>query len=249
MSLVPKVDDAFWPQFVADVTSMGRDPTDLAKVLFAESGLDPTSINWRHVTNPVTKKWEPHKPPIADAAGLNQMTGAAMQPWSNDIAEAFAALSASEQWRTKSWPFLKTWMEKNPKAISARDLYWLNIQPGKFVPDSPDDYLIPGSHDAADSNLFFKDPASGLIRVGLFQTFLDKNLNDPRWKLIVSAIAQATDPIGAAKLLAFKAMRSGYVTQADKRKKALLFGGAVFTTAVLVAAAYLAAGGTIPWRR
>ena len=171
MSLVPGVDDAFWPLFVKDVTGAGRDPIEVAKVMFAESSLTPTAINPSLYTPFGVRK---NPAPTVVAVGLNQLTEASgtFHPWSQDAALAFALLPASAQWQSKSGPFLLSQFANHPDAKTARDIYWLNFIPSTFVAGAPDDYLVPNSKEYAEWNPAFKDPRTGLVKVGLMGTFL-----------------------------------------------------------------------------
>lgn len=251
MPLVPSVDDAFWPLFVADVRAMGKDPFAVAEFILAESDFIPSAIHWQKTD----KDGKPLPEPLAVAVGLNQLTNASgmFNPWSQDAAKAFAALPASQQWVQKSYAFLKGIWAAHPSAVSARDLYWLNFLPATYVPNASDDYVIPDSAQYLGDNAAFRDPASGNARVGLFNVFLanakKRPGNNVRWGLIKQALASQGVQTPESPTTPTRVMPAfARVARRTFTKRNLLFGAAVLT--LLGGLAYfVAAERGLPWAR
>lgn len=159
--------DSFWQTLWAVCAELGAQPEDLAVILYSESGIDPRA------KNPKTSPTLPRA-----CVGINQfcpgpgtfaayVLGWNLTQWKaltdeEKVAqlEGYMALSAEDQ---LAGPVRRHFADKPHAAMtSARDLYWLNYAPSRYVAGAPDDHVIAQAGDPVyDDNAGFDHAVNG----------------------------------------------------------------------------------------
>lgn len=170
---------SFWLALWASAKALGADPADMAKIMWAESGINP----------------------VADhdgCVGINQFCPGTFEHFVPMSREQYKKLPAEKQ-----LPFVTQFWKTKPAAArqSARDLYWVNFVPATYKPNMPDSFDVLTGLSAADrANIILQNPHfsddGATIPAGNLSRFLEKNAKSEEFQHILSLIDEHAPPPG-----------------------------------------------------
>ena len=170
--------DQLGPGFVDTLVSLsaqaGVDPLGAAAVMLYESGLQPAIMN------------------SIGAVGINQFIPDNYGQFAPLSVSQYRALSAAQQlpYVFKFWRGVLQSFGRGQKFFMGRDLYWLNILPGTFRPNVPDNYQIPFTTQQYAANKNLDHGGKGYITPNDFSIAIAAGANShpALWKALQQAI-------------------------------------------------------------
>lgn len=186
MTLPASIGADFVPTLLAQVVPLGIDPKGAVQALLFESGLNPAIMN------------------SIGAVGINQFLPMNYGYFAPLSVGQYRQLTAAQQLPYVA-AFWRDAIRRNGKgatSFSGRDLYWMNIQPAKFVPNAPDSFVVmrPNTDGAYEANKGALDFGNkGFITAGDFSQALQNaaNHNASTWNALSQQIDAASGSFSA----------------------------------------------------